>query len=149
MDFFSKVMMSLASAPGVVWFCKWMFERWASRDAAKLARSKVQDDSSRERAREQVRAQADLEKEEVRFLPETIRLYMAEMREQGREFREAINRMERESIRMRNYIIQLQGDYERARNRAFLCDTIIRAHDSTWVSHTLPPHDIPDFSDPK
>ena len=167
LDFWQKVITALAGAPGVVWLCKWLFERYAARDAARAAKiqqdreqKKEEDAQEVKERKERVRAKAELEKEEVRFLPETVRIYIEEtrkLREELRtteerlrtEFNATITRMEREAMRMMNFIGHLIETMNRMRNRLYLCDTVMHMHDKTWVSHDFVEAKIPPFKDPE
>jgi C4-dicarboxylate-specific signal transduction histidine kinase len=148
MDFWQKIITALAGAPGVVWLCKWLFERWAVRDAARLARQEQHE-----------KEHAGVEIAEIGVFPEMIKLYTTELRSLRTELRETNERwekklsettarMEREAIRMMNFIGHLVEVSNKMRNRLYLCDTLMHLHDRTWVSHDFTEIVIPSFKDP-
>ena len=136
-------------SPGVIWVCKRVFNRLAARDAEKMEINK-----------EKSKQETELQIKETALLPEMIKIYTVELTAMRAELRatsthwerrlsDTTNRMEREAMRMMNFIGQLIETMNRMRNRLYLCDTVMHLHDKTWISHNFVEIQIPSFKDPE
>lgn len=109
---------------------------WAYFTTRKAASEKAE----RDRLTEEARANTEARTTETRMLPEMMDRYIRRIEALEKEIRDQTGRMEREAIRMRNYISRLHSDYHRA---------LSEIDHPTRKASRLPEHDsIPEFGDP-
>ena len=81
-----------------------LFKWWTERKAAR-------EKSALELLAQNSKQHADVDVAERNLLPQMMKLYTDELKSLRQELRDTTARMEREAIRMRQYIAQVHGDY--------------------------------------
>ena len=140
-----NVGVALVSGPLSIAAFKWITERKSKKEAEIYAEKRGWSEDT-----------AKVRIAELGIVPDLMKLH--EAREAARdkrmemletEMRSQRDRMEREAIRMQNYIVQMHSDYQRAVMRADYADAVLSNLKQDWKPHSLVRHDeIPSFLDP-